>query len=78
MQVGEITTPAPRHQNFLTDLVRAFQYDDTPTALTGDNRAHQAGRATAQDNDIEVAHLANIANSPLRVRNLTQRPRDSS
>ena len=59
-QVGEIAAPAARTQDFYADLVGAVQDDNPSAALTGSNRTHEAGGATAKDNHVGARHVARI------------------
>ncbi len=61
MQVGEVTSTATRHKNFLTDLVRAFKHDNAAPTIARRNGAHEAGGATTKDNYIVFIHGGNIA-----------------
>jgi hypothetical protein len=49
-----MAAPAARNQDFLARSVRAFQHCDTPPALPGAGRRHQAGSTRTQDYRIEV------------------------
>ena len=53
MQVGEIASPTARHKDFFTDLVGTLENDNTPPALAGRNRAHQAGGTSAKNDYIK-------------------------
>ena len=68
MQIGEVTAPATGHQNFLADLVRAFQHQHLPAPLARGHGAHQPGGPAANDNDIVIVrwcivHQRNITAS---------------
>jgi len=60
VQVSEVATAATRHQDLLADLVRTLQNDDAAITLPRRDGAHKAGRATAKNNDVEIAHRSNI------------------
>ena len=61
MQVGEITSAATRHKNFLADLVRALKHYDAAPTIARRNGAHEARGATTQDNYVVIIHGGNIA-----------------
>src|SRR5258707_415985 len=53
MQVGKIAPSATGNQNFLPDTLGAFEQQYAAAALSGLGGAHQAGRAAAENNDVE-------------------------
>lgn len=61
MLVGKVTSSTTRHQDFLANLVRAFEHDDAAPTIACRDGAHEAGGATTQDNYIEFVHGGNIA-----------------
>jgi hypothetical protein len=61
MQVGEVAATAARHEYFLANFVRAFEYDNTTAALPCCNSAHKSGGPTTKDDDIVFFHCGNIA-----------------
>src|SRR6266851_4604566 len=52
MQVGEIAASAAGDQYLLADALGPFQDRHTASATTGFHRAHESGRAGAQDDDV--------------------------
>jgi hypothetical protein len=54
MNVGEIASSSASDQNFLAQAFRAFENGDALPALSRLDRAHQSGRASAQDNCVEL------------------------
>ena len=61
MQVGEVTAAATRHENFLTNFVRAFEHDNAAATMPCRNSAHQPGGASAEDRHIEIFHSSDAA-----------------
>ena len=54
MQIGKITAPATRHQDFFTHFVGTLEHNHAATALCGSDSAHQAGGAGADDQGVRV------------------------
>ena len=52
-EIGEVAAPAARDQDLLADRVGMIEHQHAPAALAGAQRAHQPGRATAGDDDVE-------------------------
>jgi hypothetical protein len=61
MNIGEVASAASGDQDFFTDAFCVVEQDDASSAASGLERAHQAGRASSQDDDINLLH----ADSPL-------------
>jgi hypothetical protein len=53
MKVGEIAAAAAGNKDFLSQAIGAFEHGDAASALAGFDGAHQAGRASAEDECIE-------------------------
>src|SRR5271163_3462061 len=53
MKVGEVAASAAGDQNFLAQLTSMFEHGDAAAALAGFDGAHQACRATAENECIE-------------------------
>jgi len=51
-EIGKVTSPPARHQDLFSNLVRALQDQYLASAITGSDRAHQAGCASAHYNDV--------------------------
>ncbi len=58
--VREITAAATRHKYFLADLVRTLEHDSTTATISCDNRTHETGGSTAQNDDVVIRHGSNI------------------
>ncbi len=61
IEVREVAAPTTRHQDLLADLVRAFHHKRASAALSGGNRAHQAGGSPANNDYVGIFHAARIA-----------------
>ena len=64
VHIGEIAAAAARHQNFPGNPIRVFDDTDSPATLPGDQRAHETGRAAADDDDLVAHHTLRSGNSP--------------
>jgi hypothetical protein len=61
MQVSEIAAAAAGDQNLLADSIGTFQNQHAPPALAGLNGAHQARRASSENEHIErVGHVRHM------------------
>ncbi len=58
VDVREVAAPAAGDADFFGEAFGVVDQDDAATALRGDGRAHHAGRAGADDGDIEGFHGA--------------------
>jgi hypothetical protein len=63
MKIGKVAAPAAGDQNFLSQAIGALEYSDAPSALARFDRAHQAGRASAQHDYIEGMNHEGVVNS---------------
>ena len=61
MQVGEVAASAAGDQNLFSDALGPLQHGHAPSALAGLNGAHQTGRATAENDYIELKLHAGLA-----------------
>ena len=57
MNIGEVAAATTGNEYLLTDALSALQHRDPASALAGFDGAHQAGRACAQNNHIEILDL---------------------
>ncbi len=57
MEIGEVTTPSPRHQDFLADLIAAIKYENFSSTLTCCQRTKKARCATPYDNTINAYYF---------------------
>ena len=58
MQVGEVAAAAAGYADLLGELARMLDQQHAPAPLPGLRRAHHAGRASADDDDVEI-HFCN-------------------
>ncbi len=70
--IGEVAAPATGDQDLLADLLGVIEQQHAPAALAGAHRAHQAGGAGPDNDDIEG--LAGHANAVLTIQRPTARP----
>ena len=78
MQICEVTAATTRHQDLFAYLVGTFEDQNSSATLPGGDGAHQASCATAEDDDIVVAHPGNITVSVLLRCRLRFRTLDGS
>jgi hypothetical protein len=71
MQVGEIAPATARHKDFLADLIRAFEYDNTTATSACRDRTHKTRGSTAQDNYVIIVHGSNISGAAAKWRALS-------
>jgi hypothetical protein len=63
MQIREVAAPAARNQDLFPGSLGAFHHRDALSALARFDRAHQAGRAGAQDHHIKGLLHGRYANA---------------
>ena len=76
LEVGEIAAAAARDQDLLADLLGMVEQQHPAAALAGAQRAHQAGRAGADDDDVE--RLPRHASAVLMIQRPATRPSSDS
>jgi hypothetical protein len=54
MEIGKVAAPAAGNQNLFAEALGPLQHGHAPSALAGFNGAHQAGRAAAENDYIEL------------------------
>jgi hypothetical protein len=60
IEIREVAAPAARNQDLLARRVRVVEQQHAPPAGTGRHRAHHAGGARADDDDVEVFRISHI------------------
>ena len=74
IQVGEITAATPGHQDFLSHLIAAVQYQHRQPPLTRGKGAKQSGSTAANNYHIGIFHWVESPRSSCQRRSISARP----
>jgi ATP-binding cassette subfamily F protein uup len=61
MNIGEIATASAGDQNFLANAIGMFKHGDAPPAFASLDRAHESGRAAAENQSVKVVTQGSIS-----------------